>query len=92
MLSLFDFTCRGKNWNDNDEVYSIISDTPENALTKLRILHGEDVYRRCYMVFDCDRQECVRELFSYGVFRERMQRDVGKKYFYYNGSKITAGC
>lgn len=89
---LYEFTCRGKSWNDEDECYEINSDTPRNALTKLRILHGEDVYRRCYMVYDCDNQKCVKDLFSYGIFRERRIRDVGRKYFHKVEKKITAEC
>ena len=80
---LYEFTCRGKNWNDKDESYLIESNNPYNALTKLRILHGEDVYRRCYMVYDCEEQECVPDLFSYGMLREQLKRDFGRKYFYH---------
>ena len=80
---LYEFTCRGKNWNDKDESYLIESNNPYNALTKLRILHGEDVYRRCYMVIDLDLPGLVRELFSYGMLREQLMRDFGRKYYYH---------
>ena len=79
---LYEFTCRGKNWVDIDESYLIESDTPRNALTKLRILHGEDVYRRCYMVYDCEEHECVPDLYSYGMLREQLIRDFGRKYYH----------
>lgn len=79
---LYEFTCRGKSWNDEDESYLIKSDNPHNALTKLRILYGEDVYRRCYMVFDCDNQECIKGLFSYGLLQEQLIRDFGRKYYH----------
>lgn len=79
---LYEFTCRGKKWYDEDESYLIKSDNPYNALTKLRIKYGENIYRRCYMVFDCDNQKCVKDLFSYGMHRERKIRDVGRKYYH----------
>lgn len=79
---LYEFTCGGKNWNDGDESYLIESNNPYDALTKLRILHGEDVYRRCYMVYDCEEHEIVHNLFSYGMLREQLIRDFGRKYYY----------
>lgn len=81
-LNLYDFFVNGSKWNSKEEQYSILSDNPYNALTKLRILHGEDVYRRCYMVYDCEVHECVRSLFSYGMLREQLIRDFGRKYYY----------
>lgn len=82
-MNKYEFTARGKRWNDEDEIYTIESDTPQNALTKIRILHGEDAYRRIYMCYDCDNHESVRSLFSYGMLREQLIRDYGRKYYYH---------
>ena len=86
-LNLYEFYVNGEKWNSPEERYLIESDTPRNALTKLRILHGESVYRRCYMVFGNDKNpeyasENIKELFSYGMLREQLIRDFGRKYYY----------
>ena len=79
-LNHYEIYCNGKKL-DNDDVYEILSDTPHNALTKCKILYGDDVLYRCYMIFE--NGENVRELFSYGMIREIMKRVHGVKHYYY---------
>lgn len=83
-LKLYEFSVNGEKWDDKEDYYLIESDNPRNALTKLRILHGESVYRRCYMVTERKDFEghLVGDLYSYGMLKERGIRDYGRKYFY----------
>lgn len=90
-LNLYEFYVNGEKWNSPEETYHISSDKPENALTKLRIIHGKSVYERCYGCYDCENQEIVKDLYSYTMFRERVFRRIGRKYYYYikkNGKSI----
>lgn len=85
-LNLYEFVVNGEKWDSPEETYSILSDNPYNALTKLRILYGESVYRRCYGVYGESRKgfslERIGELFSYGMLKEQIKRDYGRKYYY----------
>ena len=74
----------GKKWNDRDESIEVKASSPEQAITKARILKGEDFYRRLYYVavivhkslFGDDLWE-IADLCSYGMFQEQMRRDYG---------------
>lgn len=79
-MNLYEFWVNGKTWKDPEEQYLIESDNPYNALTKLRILHGNDTYERAYGCYDCENQEMVRELYSYTMLREQRYRRLGRKY------------
>lgn len=79
-MNLYGFYVNGEKWNDPEERYLIESDNPFNALTKLRILHGNDTYERCYGCWDCEKQEIVKELYSYTMLRERTYRRLGRKW------------
>lgn len=80
-LNCYTIYCRGKKWDDNDDEYNILSDTPRNAITKCKILYGDDILERCYMVME--NGENVRELFSYGMYVEKYKRLYGTKYYYW---------
>lgn len=83
----YKLTARGKKWNDRDEKIEVKASTPEQAITKARILKGEDFYRRLYYVavivhkslFTEDLWE-ISDLCSYGMLREQMRRDYGMSY------------
>ena len=85
-MNNYEIFCNGKQWNDNDDVYSVLSDTPHNALTKCKILYGDDILSRCYMIYE--NGENVRELFSYGMVREKQKRLYGTKYYYWKQRKM----
>lgn len=89
MKKLFRLTARGKKWNDRDEVFNMSADTPENAITKARIVRGEDCYRRLYMVQEVvngarnhlyQQLEDIPHLTSYGMICEQMRRDYGARW------------
>lgn len=85
-MNTYKFYVNGEKWNSPEENYIVKSDNPRNALTKLRILYGESVYRRCYMVYGNDKDhkylENITDLFSYGMLREQLIRDFGRKYYH----------
>jgi len=87
--NLYRLTANGKKWNDRDEVFNITADSPEQAITKARIVRGESCYRRLYMVQEvvngC-RNHIYQQLadlapyMSYGMHEERMRRDFGRNW------------
>lgn len=85
-MNCYEIVCCGKKWDDNDDVFPILSDTPRNAITKCKILYGDDVLNRCYMVME--NGENVRELFSYGMYVEKQKRLYGTKYYYWKQRKM----
>lgn len=75
---------RGKKWNDRNEKINILAATPEQAITKARIVRGEDFYRRLFSIAVAPHRNMlfndtweIRELCSYGMYLEQMRRDYG---------------
>ena len=68
--------------------FNMMASSPEVALTKIRIVRGEDVYRRLYDIIACDHRnhfysdfDETDRLFSYNLHIERIRRDYGNHYW-----------
>lgn len=85
-LTNYRLVARGKKWNDKDEKINMLAATPEQAITKARIVRGEDFYRRLYWIAVAPNRNMLYEdlweitdLCGYGMLRELMIRDYGVK-------------
>lgn len=72
----------GEKWGDKDEIVNMLANTPEQAITKLRIIRGESFYRRMYQIAIAPSRNClyknyiiIPELSSYGMVKELCRRD-----------------
>ena len=75
---------RAKTWDGRNEKINILAATPEQAITKARIIRGEDFYRRLFWIAVAPHRNMlfkdyceIPDLCSYGMLREQMRRDYG---------------
>lgn len=78
-MDSFKLLATGEKWNSRDEKLVVKASTAEQAITKARILKGEDFYRRLYWIAAITEEGLweITDLCSYGMLREKMRRDYG---------------
>lgn len=78
---------RAKRFGEKELQFNMLATSPEAALTKIRIVRGEDVYRRMYDIIACEHRNHMHTDFdetdrlgSYNLLMEQMRRDYGNNY------------
>lgn len=89
MTKMKNYRCfaRAEKFGEKDLEFNMIATSPEAALTKIRIVRGEDVYRRMYDIVACTKRNLTYTEFdetdrlaSYNLLQEQMRRDFGYHY------------